>query len=37
MAHFLVGCRGFDRDWLMKLDDECRIVGGGGGGGVDSG
>ena len=31
MAHFLVGCRGFDRDWLVKLDDECRIVG------VDSG
>ena len=28
MAHFLVGCRGFDRDWLVKLDDECRIVGG---------
>ena len=27
VAHFLVGCGEFERDWLMLLDDVCRIVG----------
>ena len=27
VAHFLVGCREFERDWLVLLDDVCRIVG----------
>ena len=31
VAHFLVGCGRFERDWLVQLDDVCRIVGGGGG------
>ena len=32
VAHFLVGCGGFERDWRVQLDDVCRIGGGGGGG-----
>ena len=27
MAHFLVGCGGFERDWLVLLNDVCRVVG----------
>ena len=27
VAHFLVGCVEFERDWLVLLDDVCRIVG----------
>ena len=27
VTHFLVGCGGFERDWLVQLDDVCRIVG----------
>ena len=27
VAHFLVGCGGVERDWLVQLDDVCRIVG----------
>ena len=23
-----MGCGGFERDWLVQLDDVCRIVGG---------
>ena len=28
VAHYLVDCWGFERDWLVQLDDVCRIVGG---------
>ena len=28
VAHFLVGCREFERDWQVLLNDVCRIVGG---------
>ena len=27
VAHFLVGCGEFDQDWLVLLDDVCKIVG----------
>ena len=27
VTHFMVGCGGFERDWLMLLDDMCIIVG----------
>ena len=33
VAHFLVVCLEFERDWQVLLDDVCKIVGGGGGGG----
>ena len=27
VAHFLVGCGEFERNWLLLLYDVCRIVG----------
>ena len=29
VAHFLVGCTEFERNWQVLLDDMCRIVGAG--------